>query len=133
MGAANGVRRVPKPRRPQGAHSVRAMPLGSGVDLHKMRDELRLYTDVLMGRVDPPIDKGVATLAEVANAYYSRASEMSMMIQQAETDGTILKGSKHYRFRTGELRTFIEMSAKAYELGSRRITMAQLEHEQRLT
>ena len=35
--------------------------------------------------------------------------------------------ARQYRFRTGELRTFCEMAAKAIELGSRRVTVAQLE------
>lgn len=81
-----------------------------------------------MGRVEPPIDNGELTLMEYSNAVYSRAMELTMMIQRAETDGQVLKGSKYYKFRTGELRTFTEMAAKAIELGSRRVTWAQMEY-----
>jgi hypothetical protein len=89
-------------------------------------------TNVLLGRVDPPIDVGVGTLAEVANAYYSRAAEITMKMQQAEAEGLIMRGSRGYRFRTGPLRTFMEMAGKAYELGSRRITLEQIRVDQRL-
>ena len=64
---------------------------------------------------------------EYANAVYSRAMELTMMIQRAETDGQVLKGSKYYKFRTGELRTFTELALRAIDLGSRRVTWAQME------
>lgn len=82
-----------------------------------------------MGRVEPPIDNGDMTLMEYANAVYSRAMEITMILQRAESDGQILKGSKHYKFRTGELRTFTEMSLKCIELGSRRVTMARMDYD----
>lgn len=97
-----------------------------------MKAELDDMTNVLLGRVDPPIDVGVGTLAEVANAYYSRAAEITMKMQQAEAEGLIMRGSRGYRFRTGPLRTFMEMAGKAYELGSRRITLEQIRVDQRL-
>jgi hypothetical protein len=62
------------------------------------------------------------TMMEYANAVYSRSLEITMMLQRAEADGQVLKGSKHYKFRTGELRTFTE-------LGSRRVTMARMEYD----
>lgn len=82
-----------------------------------------------MGRVAPPIENGEMTLMEYANAVYSRAMELTMMIQRAESDGQVLKGSKYYRLRTGELRTFTELASKAIELGSRRVTWAQVDYE----
>jgi len=66
---------------------------------------------------------------EYANAVYSRAMELTMMIQRAESDGQVLKGSKYYRLRTGELRTFTELAGKAIDLGSRRVTWAQVDYE----
>jgi hypothetical protein len=93
-----------------------------------MRLELDEYTEVLMGRQEPPIDNGELTLMEYANAVFSRAMELTMMIQRAESDGQVLKGSKFYRFRTGELRTFTELALKAIDLGSRRVTWAQQEY-----
>jgi hypothetical protein len=94
-----------------------------------LRQEIDEYTSVLLGRVEPPIHNGVLTLMEYANAVYSRAMELTIKIQREETEGTVLKGSKYYRFRTGELRSFIEMASKAIELGSRRVTQAKMENE----
>jgi hypothetical protein len=94
-----------------------------------MREELDEYTSVLLGREEPPISNGVLTLMEYANAVYSRGMELTMKIQRAEADGTVLKGSKFYKFRTGELRSFVEMAAKAIELGSRRVTAAKMESD----
>lgn len=83
-------------------------------------------TDVLLGRTQPDIDARHLTLMEVADAYFARASEIQMLLQKAEREGTITRGSAHYKFRTGELRTFLEMSRRAAELGSRRLTEEQL-------
>lgn len=103
--------------------------MGEGVlALSELRSEIDGYVQVLMGRVEPPIDNGEMTLMEYANAVYSRAMEITMMLQRAEADGHVLKGSKHYKFRTGELRTFTEMALRAIDLGSRRVTWAQLEY-----
>lgn len=93
-----------------------------------MRQEIDEYLSVLLGREEPPIDNGEMTLLEYANAVYSRAMELTMLLQRAESNGTILKGSRPYKFRTGELRTFTELAAKAVDLGSRRITAAQMEY-----
>jgi hypothetical protein len=107
--------------------NLRAVPLGSGVPpITSMVEELQDMTDVLLGREQPPIDAGHLTLMEVADAYFARASEMTMLLQQAEREGTITKGSAHYKFRTGELRTFLELARRASELGSRRLTEEQL-------
>lgn len=96
-------------------------------DLAGWQAEIDHMTNVLVGRVDPPMENGVMTLMEVASAYHARASEITMQIQRDESDGTVLKGSATYKFRTGELRTFLEMAKLAVELGSRRITQARLE------
>lgn len=106
---------------------LRAVPLGAGVPaLHDLVAELKDMTDVLLGREEPPIDAGHMTLMEVADAYYARAAELTMLLQQEEREGEILKGSAHYRFRTGELRTFMEMAKRAADLGSRRLTHESL-------
>lgn len=94
-----------------------------------LRAELADYVDVLLGRQEPPVNTGESTLAEISNAYYSRAREMEMQLHGLELEGHVLKGSGHYRFRTGELRSFIELAKQCYELGSRRITMAQMEYQ----
>lgn len=84
---------------------------------------------MLLGRTDPPITRGVLTLMEVAEAYYARASEITAMLQRKEAEGVIAKGSTPYRFRTGELRTFMEAAKSAIELGSRRVTYARMEFD----
>lgn len=106
---------------------LRAVPLGQGVpSLTAMQSEIQDMTDVLLGRVEPPIDSGHLTLYEVADAYYARAAELTMLLQKSEREGQIVKGSAHYKFRTGELRTFMEMSKRAADLGSRRLTYESL-------
>ena len=90
-----------------------------------MQQELRDYRDVLLGRTPPPIDHGVMTMMEVAEAYHARAKEMEQELLYLEAEDAIIKGSRPYRFRTGMLRSFIEMTAKTIDLGSRRVTVAR--------
>ena len=112
------------------ARNLRAIRLGDGLPpIPKMMEEIADMTDVLMGRVEPPVHQGVITLMETADAYFARASEMTMLIQQGEREGTVLRGSAAYRFRTGELRTFMELAKRAADLGSRRITVEQMKAE----
>ena len=112
---------------------MRPVKLGAGgvPTLHEMREELDEMVAVLMGRNPAPYDNGVSTLQEVANAYYSRGMELTLLLQRAENDGMVLKGSKHYHFRTGELRTFCDLALRAIDLGSRRLSLAKLEFEAR--
>lgn len=133
----------PQVRKVQGAgkrkkgttpHGVLIVHVGEGVtSLKALRTELDEMKDVLFGREDPPIDNGVMTLLEVSTAYYARAAEMTAMIQRAESDGRVIKDSRHYKFRTGELRSFMELAKATMELGSRRVTHAKLEFEQSQT
>lgn len=117
---------VTKDRQSATGH-LRAIQLGQGVPpITTLAEELQDMTDVLLGREKPPIDAGHLTLMEVADAYFARASEITMLLQQAEREGTITRGSAHYKFRTGELRTFLEMAKRAADLGSRRLTEEQL-------
>jgi len=107
--------------------------MGSGVPtLTTLCGELQDMTDVLLGREAPPIDAGHITLMEVADAYFARASEITMLLQKAEREGTITRGSAHYKFRTGELRTFMELAKRAADLGSRRLTEEQLLFEMQM-
>jgi hypothetical protein len=109
---------------------LRDVPLKAGLPpLEELRDELEEYRDVLMGRKPPPIDADYLTLMEVADAYYSRACEIQMLIMEAEREGGAFKGSSYYKFRTGELRTFLEMTKRAADLGSRRLTQAKMLYE----
>lgn len=109
---------------------VRTIHLGAGLpSLPEVLAELYDMTDVLMGRKDTPQGFGVLTLHEVADAYFARASELTMLIQTGEANGSIPKGSGLYKLRTGELRTFLEMSKRASDLGSRRLTAEGLQIE----
>ena len=95
-----------------------------------MRAELEEMKDVLMGRTEPPVNLGLHTLQEVADAYYARAGEWTIEILKAEVDGNITSTSSLSKFRKGECRTFMEIAKRAAELGSRRITWEQLRWEQ---
>lgn len=108
------------------AHGVRYFRLGEGYDLVGMKNELNDYKDILLGREDPPIDKGILTLMEIAEAYLARAFEMNMELLELEAEGAVLRGSRPYKFRTGYLRTFIELASKSMELGSRRVTYQKI-------
>jgi hypothetical protein len=106
---------------------VRDVPLAMGMPtLEELEEELFGYVDVLLGRQEPPINEGVLTLMEVANAYLSRAYELEMMILAAERERVIMRSDPYSKFRTGELRSFIELARKVQELGSRRLTQAQM-------
>jgi hypothetical protein len=103
--------------------------VGEGYDLVRAKTELADYIDILLGRVDPPIDRGVLTLMECAEAFHARAKELEMELLEMEREGAVLQGSSPYKFRTGYLRSFIELVEKTIALGSRRVTHAQLESE----
>lgn len=112
------------------ARTVRDIQLDQGLpDVEELSKEIKGYWDVLLGRTPPPVEAGDLTLMEIANAYFSRAMEMSALIHEAEREGGVFKGSSYYRFRTGELRDFIEVAKRAQELGSRRLTQARLEFD----
>lgn len=103
-------------------HMVRAFRVGEGFDLHALKSELHDYTDMLLGRVDPPFDHGIMTLMELAETCHARAREIEMDFLEKEAEGIILKDSMPYKFRTGQLRSFIELAKRSIDVGSRRIT-----------
>ena len=123
------------PEHPEQGHApqgglVREIQMGQGLPpLEDLTSEFEEYMDVLMGRTPPPIDAGHLTLMEVADAYFARASEVQFLILKAEREGGVFKGHSYYKFRTGELRTFLELSKRAADLGSRRLTQARLVHD----
>lgn len=101
---------------------LRTFQVGAGLpSVGTLCDELEAMRDVLMGRVDPPVN-GVLALLEVADAYFARACEMEQKILKGEREGSIDRKNPMYRFRTGELRSFKEMASRAADLGSRRLT-----------
>lgn len=110
---------------------VREFTLGSGLPTPKdIRRELEGYRDVLMGREDPPLQKGVMTLMEIANGYFSRACEIEQLILQAKAEGWLPKNKGYETLRTQEIRSFKELSKGATELGSRRVTWEDLRWRQ---
>lgn len=112
------------------ARRIRDIQLAAGLPpVEELEEELKEYWDVLLGRVPPPVEAGELTLMEIANAYFSRAMEISALIHRAEREGGVFKGSQYYRFRTGDLRDFIEVAKRAQELGSRRLTEARLQFD----
>jgi hypothetical protein len=123
------------PSHPEQSHSplggkVREIQTKEGLPpVEELEDELEGYMDVLMGRVQPPVDAGHLTLMEVADAYFARACEIQYHILKAERAGAVFKGHSYYKFRTGELRSFLELTKRAADLGSRRLTQARLLHD----
>ncbi len=104
--------------------------LGQGVtDLGSLAAELRDMADVLLGHKESPIDAGIMTLMELADAFHARAMDMTMQIQAKERRGSVVRGSAAYKFRTGELRSFTELAKRSSDLGSRRVTFASLQLE----
>lgn len=106
--------------------------LGLPEDIHELEQEIDGMVDVLLGRVPSPIESPYLSLQEVATAYHSRAQELDILIHRGEREGRIHRGMAHYKFRTGELRSFIELAKRAAELGSRRLTQETLLNQQRL-
>ena len=110
---------------------IKAIQVGHELkNLDQVRQELQEYIDILFGRTKSPLpEDNVETLLELASAYYARGKEIEMKLHQLESNGVILKDSKHYKFRTGELRSCLEILKSQVDLGSRRITVARLEQE----
>lgn len=102
-------------------------------DLEELHEELLGYANVILGRADPPleIDGYFLDLMEVAAAYYARAKEIDMLIHYEEQNRRVIRGSPYYKFRTGQLRSFMEMAKMMADLGSRRLTQERLLMEQR--
>ena len=106
--------------------------LGTPDELH---EELQDYLDKLIGRarVDSLNYHNSLALMEIADAFYTRALEIKMLIHKAEREGKVRngRGSKdpYYLFRTGELDSFLEACKRSVETGSRRLSAAQYELE----
>ena len=96
-----------------------------------LSEELENMRNVLFGRIDLDMESSYITLMEVATAYFCRGQEIDGLIHKAERDGTVVRGSALYKFRTGELRSFPELTKMAANLGSRRLTQEQLLHNMR--
>jgi hypothetical protein len=132
------VRVIPEVKAPEVGrtftHKLTDVPVLEGLpSLEELHEELLGYTDVILGRADPPIevDGFYLDLMEVSAAYYARAKEIDMLIHNEEQNRRVIRGSPYYKFRTGQLRSFIEMSKMMADLGSRRLTQERLLSEQR--
>jgi hypothetical protein len=101
--------------------------------VEELHDELLEYANVILGRADPPLEVNgfYLDLMEVAAAYYARAKEIDMLIHWEEQNRRVIRGSAYYKFRTGQLRSFIEMAKMMADLGSRRLSQERLLSEQR--
>jgi hypothetical protein len=101
--------------------------------VEELHDELLGYANVILGRADPPleVDGYFLDLMEVSAAYYARAKEIDMLIHWEEQNRRVIRGSPYYKFRTGQLRSFIEMAKMMADLGSRRLSQERLLTEQR--
>lgn len=109
-------------------------PVGRGLpDVDELWEEITGYVDILLGRAPSPIDTvGYLGLAELATAYHARGREIEMQIYHAERESAVMRGSDLYKFRTGELSSFLDLTKRAAELGSRRLTQEQLLYQMRL-
>jgi hypothetical protein len=124
--------RRPKARDAQFGRRLMDIELEIGLpSVNELSDEIQHMTDVILGRLDSPIDSPYLALAEVSTAYYCRAQEIDMLIHKAGREGVVMSGSPLELFRMRELRAFIELSKRASELGSRRLTQEQLMEQQR--
>lgn len=129
--------RVPKAAHPNSLHvqytrTLISIPLPDGLPAEEeIYDEIEGYIDVLLGRSPSPLSSPYLALAEVAAGYYARALELDILIHKGEDTGAIHKGSQYYKIRTGVLRSFIELSKRLYDLGSRRLSQEDLLSRQR--
>lgn len=90
-------------------------------DIDELKTEIYDYIDVLKGDAPSPLDDSLLDMMEVSTAYYVRLKEIEVMILDAESDGdNTLKA-----FRTGFLRSAIELFKAVKDLGSRRVTAAK--------
>lgn len=104
------------------------LPAGLG-SLVELQAELQDMIDVLLGRKPPPIWHGTLTLMEVADAYHARAQEIRFLLMAGEQDGRFKRGGPAYKFRTGQLAAFIDLVKSTASLGSRRLTVEQIQVE----
>jgi hypothetical protein len=113
---------------------LRAFDIPGGLPtVAEMREEVQDMLDVLAGRKAPPIDVGLHTMQEVADGYFARGAEWVVLIYDMEDEFDDLpKNNEYTKFRTRQLRQFLEVCKKASELGSRRLTAEQIRLEQEI-
>ena len=112
------------PRRLRDVRTIQGLP-----PLEALEEEMDEYVAIIGGHKDAPIDAGPLTFMEVADAYHSRARSVEALIYRGERNGRIPRNSPYYKFRTGELQSYISLFRHATELGGRRLTYEKMAAE----
>ena len=109
--------------------------LGAGLPvLAKCYEELTIYAEHLATFVDPDVPVGnTLDLLEVSSAYLSRALDIERRLHQREQILGLPRGCDEQRFRTGALESFIAQAKVLRDLGSRRLSFAQLRYDSEKT
>ncbi len=108
------------------------IPLSEGIpSVEELIEEFLGYANTLLGRADAELESPYLDLMEHAAAYYARAKEVEMLIFGEEHARRVVRGHPLNKFRTGQLRSFIEMSKMLADVGSRRLTQERLLEDQR--
>lgn len=90
-------------------------------DVDVLAEEISKYYNVLLGREEVDSVHQYSYIIEVATAYYVRAKEIEGAIHKLERQLVVTKNSQYYKFRTGELRSFIEACSKMIAYGQAKI------------
>lgn len=129
---------TPGHKKPSQSHKgrLRTFKINGGLpDPQTIREELRGYREILLGREDPPssLEKvGIHALQEFADACFARTCELEQNILEAIAEGHLDKDSPYHSLRTQELRSYKEMFKASSELGSRRLTREQIRVQQEM-
>jgi hypothetical protein len=109
--------------------------LGHGLPtLEECFDELKMYAEDLARYYDPDVPIGnTLDLLEVATAYLARAFDIERQLHQREQILSLPRGCPEQRFRTGALESFISQAKVCRDLGSRRLSFAQLRYDSEKT
>lgn len=126
------IRRPDRPHVQFGQAAI-ATPTAQGLpDVDDLWAELQEYVDVILGREPAPVEfpaylalGGVDEHVDLLPAAVVGRGDL------CEREGVVMRGSPLYKFRTGELRSFLDLSKRAAELGSRRLTQEQLMFQMR--
>ena len=101
--------------------------------IEELQEEFLGYMNIFLGRepLPPEVEESpYLGLKEFADVVYARASEIDMLIYWGEQNRQIPRGHPYYRFRTGQLRSFMSAAKRMSDLGSRRLTEQKLLLEQ---
>lgn len=112
------------------ARTLNEIKVGYGLaEIEELSKEINSYYDVLLGREEVDNPHKYSYIVEVATAYYVRAKEIETAIHKLEREQIIAKNTPYYKFRTGELRSFIEACSKSISYGLAKIEERKLLEE----